>query len=444
MFYDSARDPVDNSIPNYYHWRSGLSTGNSTTIFPDLIIPSSPNYPPMSTATPLRYMVNLPGEPYYDGIVAGTYPIVVKNINTSSILTRVAYNGILTANTYKVFPATAETPARMELHVGTGSNHAGDKIAFDGYFINNILSADKIGAPAALVFATTASRNVGFADRLIGSTENFSEVLSAYTRSTGATPVTAGGKIILLEGTYNMSYGLMLEYNFIIEGQGSSVTRIVWNGTTNSSIVNMFYPLYSKISIKDLSIIGSSYTIGYNAMISSTFLNYYIHNVSFQGHVVAIQQGGDVNNCSFFNFHQLAVYGAKSVNNCEIWSTIVIYSSAYNYAGGASLYGIFNVTNNNIYVNLIGVNNCNRVNNNNINSNGLAVYQCEDVHFNLIGGAGSPSSWLIQYCLGFTNNSFQNLSTSIIGDFVFADSSGAYPADSSPNGGFNSLRGNYP
>jgi hypothetical protein len=140
MFYDSARDPIDNTIPFYHFWKSVTSTGNSTTIFNDLFIPVSPNFPPMSTGSPTRYMINLPGQPYYDGVVNGTYPLLIKNVNTSTILTRIVYNGTLTANTYKIFPASAETPSRMEVHVGTGSNQAGDKISFQGYFINQLLS----------------------------------------------------------------------------------------------------------------------------------------------------------------------------------------------------------------------------------------------------------------------------------------------------------------
>jgi len=137
-FFDSQRDPVDNSIVDTFYWKSTSSTGSSTTIFDDLTIPSSPNFP-NSTAT--RYMINLPGEPYYAGIDAGNSTFIVKNVNTTTFLTRVAYNGTLSANTYKIFPSQSNTPARLEAHVGVGSNSAGDVLAYHGRFVTSIISS---------------------------------------------------------------------------------------------------------------------------------------------------------------------------------------------------------------------------------------------------------------------------------------------------------------
>lgn len=140
-YYDSLRDPVDNAISDVYHWKSSASTGSSTTIFDNLVIPSSPNFP-NSTAT--RYMLYLPGEPYYDGVFAGTHPIIVKDVNTSTILTRVSPNGTLVANTFKIFQETAITKGRMEINVGIGSCQPNDIIAFDGYFVNSIQTASEL------------------------------------------------------------------------------------------------------------------------------------------------------------------------------------------------------------------------------------------------------------------------------------------------------------
>ncbi len=138
MFFDSQRSPDTNDVADTYYWKSTSSTGSSTTIFDDLTIPSSPNFP-NSTAT--RYIMNLPGEPYYAGIDAGNSTFIVKNVNTTTFLTRVAYNGTLSANTYKIFPSNSATPARLEVHVGVGSNSAGDVLAYHGRFVTSIANA---------------------------------------------------------------------------------------------------------------------------------------------------------------------------------------------------------------------------------------------------------------------------------------------------------------
>jgi hypothetical protein len=143
QYFDSQRDPVDNTIADSYYFKSTSSTGSSTTIFDDLTIPASPNFP-NSTAT--RYIMNLPGEPYYAGIEAGSATFVVKNVNTTSFLTRVAYNGSLTANTYKIFPSQSNTPARLEAHVGVGSNSAGDVLSWHGRFVTSIISSSEMNS----------------------------------------------------------------------------------------------------------------------------------------------------------------------------------------------------------------------------------------------------------------------------------------------------------
>jgi hypothetical protein len=137
-YFDSLRDPVDSSISDTYHWKSESSTGSSTTVFDDLTVPSSPNFP---NSTAIRYMLHLPGEPYYDGVLAGTHPLIVKNVNSSTILSRISPNGTLTPNTYKIFPSNSVNKAYMEINVGIGSCQPNDIIAFDGYFITSALHA---------------------------------------------------------------------------------------------------------------------------------------------------------------------------------------------------------------------------------------------------------------------------------------------------------------
>jgi hypothetical protein len=141
-YYNSLRDPVDNAINDSYYWMSLSSTGTTTnsasTGFSDLRISSAPNFPD-STAT--RYIVDLPGEAYYDGIITGNSTFVIKNINTSTILTRIPPAGTLTANTFKIFPKTAERRSAMEVHVGTGSNQPNDFLSFYGRFLVSIINA---------------------------------------------------------------------------------------------------------------------------------------------------------------------------------------------------------------------------------------------------------------------------------------------------------------
>jgi len=144
---DSLRDVVDNTVNDYYYWLSvgstGTTTAYATTYFNNLTIPASPNFP-ASTAT--RYIVNLPGEPAYTDIDAGNSTFVIKNINTTTILTRVAPANTLTANTYKIFPETADRRGCLEVHVGTGSNSAGDSLAFHGRFISRIISSSEFNS----------------------------------------------------------------------------------------------------------------------------------------------------------------------------------------------------------------------------------------------------------------------------------------------------------
>jgi len=156
VFYPSQRDPVDNSIADYYYWMSTSSTGNSTTIFDDLVCPASPNFPASTLAS--RYMSYFPGEIDYDGVIATTRPLIIKDVNTTTFLSRVAPGGSLTANTYKIFPGTAETPSRVEFHSG----QAGHSISYHGYFINSIAtSTDFNDINCNSVYASTiAAKNI--------------------------------------------------------------------------------------------------------------------------------------------------------------------------------------------------------------------------------------------------------------------------------------------
>lgn len=144
-YYDSNRDPANsNAIAGAFYWMSLGSTGttiaSATTTFDNLVIPESPNFPP-DGSTMTRYFINLPGEPYYTDIVAGNSTFVIKNINTSTVLTRVPPRTALTANTYKIFDESQNRRGCFEIHVGVGSNQPADRIAFHGRFITSMLGS---------------------------------------------------------------------------------------------------------------------------------------------------------------------------------------------------------------------------------------------------------------------------------------------------------------
>lgn len=143
-YYNSQKDPATNAVAGSYLFislTSTQSTASATNTFDDLVIPSSPNFP-NSTAT--RYMCNLPGEPYYDSIITGSATFIVKNQTRGVTLSRVAPTASLTANTYKIFPSNSVSPCRIEFHIGTGSNAAGDTITYFGRFLNTMIVAENI------------------------------------------------------------------------------------------------------------------------------------------------------------------------------------------------------------------------------------------------------------------------------------------------------------
>lgn len=258
--YNSLRDPIDNSITSLYHWRSYNSTWNSATItnsseiFDYITIPTSANFP---NSTASRYMLNLPGEIYFDGITSSTLPFYIKNENTSTILTRRDITQSLIANTYKVFPSTSIGASRIEIHVASSnSNSPGDRLVWDGYFVNTILQACQTEIPIGqVVLGTTNSVKKGMIDRIIFSSECAGEIINSYI-----TNLSNGGKIVLLDGTFNINTtGIEIAQNNInIEGMGKAT--IINNNTTTITYIISLSSNYEEIYLSNFNIVSNVFS----------------------------------------------------------------------------------------------------------------------------------------------------------------------------------------
>jgi hypothetical protein len=128
-------------LPQYFYKSESSTTNNpSYNMIPiaiqDITIPNA-NFP---YTLPTRYIINLIGQPYYEIIDAfygwesetDNFKIIIRNINTSTLLTRIKSTDTLIENTFKIFTSTSLTSARLELHVGTSSNNVGDILSI-GY-----------------------------------------------------------------------------------------------------------------------------------------------------------------------------------------------------------------------------------------------------------------------------------------------------------------------
>lgn len=396
MFYDSVRDPVDNTVSYYYHWKSYFSTGASTTIFPDLFISSSPNFPPMSTGSPIRYMINLPGQPYYDGVVAGTHPMLVKNVNSSTILTRVAYNGTLTANTYKIFPATAETPARMEFHIGIGSNSAGDKIAFDGYFINNILSSDKIknGSFSYCIASLDSSvSNKAGADLIIDTSDDAGVYINSIITTINA---FGGGEIHCYPGTYNISTNILPLSNVNISGEGIS-TIFKRNSSALTQVIYVANTV-SNVTMRDFYVDGNGEIYPYNGGIAygicgqdntNRGVRYYNIQSSYN-----YTSGNDTSAYGFYNITNFV--NCKASYNKGKFNSIVAVGVGFKFCiNGLSSIAEYNSTIGGTgaaigFEECIGVDLC--LSNNNTSSSGYGFFECRRMQGNT--GTGNTTALL--------------------------------------------------
>ena len=149
-FKDSASDPVtgvvNNSTDAHLITTTGSTVSSTSATIPSLTIPS-PNFP---YNTPVRYMINLPGQPDFDRIVSGGSTFVVVNTSTTTVLTRVSPTGTLTANTYKIFDDNVANSAKMEIHVDTGSGVVGNTIDIGGRFKNFVASSTAFNKNAVL------------------------------------------------------------------------------------------------------------------------------------------------------------------------------------------------------------------------------------------------------------------------------------------------------
>jgi len=199
VFYDSPCDPFDSdSIPEYYHIQSTEYSGP----YADITAPATPNYP---VTTPTRYIISVPQVPDITDI--GSRPILVYDVNTSVLLTRVT--GVPGANEYRLAPATSKRPDIIELHSG----QAGHVIGFDYYGQGSVLNGSELNDinVSGSVTAPTLNGNIG-------------------------SDCTASGYMKIKKGLYyksNINGGLGTEYKHeLIEFWMNG-----WNMDTNSSFV---------------------------------------------------------------------------------------------------------------------------------------------------------------------------------------------------------------
>jgi hypothetical protein len=187
-FYDSLKDPLTNGIIDKYCFQSNSATGASTMLFDDLIIPTSPNFP---FSTNIRYMLYLPGEPDYFNIVKGNSTFIVKNINSTIELSRIAPNMALSPYTYKIFPNTVDNCYLMEIHVGINSNKIGDIISFEGNFVGSILHPENLE---------------NLRERIINIKKETFTINNYFSAFTASNDIASGNNVMVGVGTSNNIY----------------------------------------------------------------------------------------------------------------------------------------------------------------------------------------------------------------------------------------------
>ena len=179
----STKDPVTNTPTCYYRFVStGLITPDPTeTNVIKLIAPiyiNTANFPP---DTPTRYLMSLPGVPYYDGafISGGGYEWTVKRLRSATWTTfsLVAQSTTLGTNQAKIFSSTSENGMKIELH--NGSVTTGDFIYIDGYFVNTGLTANEF-----LSYNTIYGQKAGRSNTT-GDDNSFFGKNSGYENTTG-------------------------------------------------------------------------------------------------------------------------------------------------------------------------------------------------------------------------------------------------------------------
>lgn len=126
-----------------------IQTAGYSGSYSNYTAPASANYP---ANTPGRYFLFLRFTPYTGDYV--TYPMLVKDVTTSTTLTRVtSAPGV---NQYRVSPSTVE-PAVIELHSG----QAGHTIALDYYAKSSIVDAAAWNDPSFKTLAVDGAASVG-------------------------------------------------------------------------------------------------------------------------------------------------------------------------------------------------------------------------------------------------------------------------------------------
>lgn len=161
-YYDSAKDPVTNSVSE--HWiffTSGFPTSAADNVVEYDPITLGSDYINFPILTPTRVLVRIPGFPD----TSETFQVKVN----STTFGQVAYDATLTANTFKVFPTSSDNSAIIELH--TGSVSPGDIVHFKGSFFGTCIAADGMNNVDCETITTSGNVTIGGNTDITGDTD---------------------------------------------------------------------------------------------------------------------------------------------------------------------------------------------------------------------------------------------------------------------------------
>ena len=410
-FYNSLRDPVDNTISSLYHFRSISSTWStsitaSTQIFNDFVAPSTYNFP-NSTAT--RAMLYLPGEVYYDGVTSSSFPFYIKDITSSQVLVRVLPNASLTNFTYKIFTSTSVTPGRLEIHMGGASVLSSDVLAWDGYFVNSIMTAEDLRT--SITLGTTKS--LGRADYTITSTQDAPTIINTYLTTINA---NGGGELKLLEGVYGFYTTCInalsnvnisgVGYGTILTRMSSNVTQIIYGSST-----------VAQITFKDFYINGNSTLVSASSacfgiyFVTSTNIGIAFQNIKSNNHYSLLAVSAGFSQCS-----NLLNCQADNIKSASTLTYAAGFRTCNYLTNCQSNYNISNSTNF-----AAGFVACN------------FVLGCQSNYNTSTSGLG----YGFHTCTRMQQNTGTGNGTALFTTSCYADSTGAYGVSLTSSGGFN-------
>lgn len=191
-FLDFAGDPFNNDVIPAGQWTHVQSVGYGGA-YSDLTGPASPNFNG-------RYFLYLPGIP--DTTNFTTMPFLVKDVTTSTVLTRVSTTP--GANQFRYCVATGNPPTystRSPNVIELNSGQANHVIAYDFYAIGSVMNANEANRIMYLNTLTSSILNGTIANITTGNitTANITSLIMAGAIS-GATTIGMNGK---LSGEYN-------------------------------------------------------------------------------------------------------------------------------------------------------------------------------------------------------------------------------------------------